>query len=64
MKRLKILYFVINANISFEFILLILKEHFVHAEGHNTSNFGRINVDHASGHHIIHDYTRAGFLNI
>lgn len=54
MKRLKILYFVINANISFEFILLIMKEHFVHAKGHKTGNFGRINVDHTSGHHKLY----------
>ena len=53
MKRLKILYFVINANISFEFILLILKEHFVRAK-EKTGNFGRINVDHISGHHKLY----------
>lgn len=56
MKRLKILYFVINANISFEFILLILKEHFVHAKG--TRQVILVELT-STIHQVTTNYTRA-----
>lgn len=54
MKCLKILYFVINVNILFEFILLILKEYFVYVKGYKIGNFGRINVDYILGYYKLY----------